>query len=53
MKLDPTSADDLSDALSEPGKMMRELFLGWVTVEGPQLLTKMQSDRLIESRPRR
>jgi hypothetical protein len=42
------SADRLSDPLSQPGEIARELPTRRISIERPELMSKMQADRIIE-----
>jgi hypothetical protein len=42
------STDRLGDPLSQPGEIARELVSGWISIERPELMSKMQADRIIE-----
>jgi hypothetical protein len=42
------SADCLGNPLSEPGEIARELLTSRISVESPELMSKVQPDRIIE-----
>jgi hypothetical protein len=43
------SADRLGDPLNQSGEIARELLTGRISIERPELVSKMQPDRIIES----
>jgi hypothetical protein len=42
------SANCLSDPLRQPGEIARELLTRRISIESPELISKMQPDRIIE-----